>query len=262
MEHVTANMPGTEMLEQKPQECAKHGAFIAKRLRFGKDAMQLSSCPECSREAYQADKLAAEVRNQAERRDARIASALRGCGIPARFKNASFENYRTEQAGQQRAHRICHAYARNFDEARKTGQCLILAGTMGTGKTHLACSIMAHLIPLGHTALYTGVLDAIKRIRATWAPDAKETEHAVMAELRNVDLLVLDEIGVQFGTEAEATQTFEIINNRYMDMKPTLILTNVFASDLGRVIGERTLDRLRENGGALVPFDWDSSRGK
>ncbi len=232
------------------------------RLRIGGRDMPLQICPECRKEQDLKERDAELARMAAERKQARIDTIIRRSGIPERFKQRRFENYGVECEGQARALQICQDYARDFDVIRKTGQSLILAGMKGTGKTHLACSIANHLMPLGFSALFIGALDAIKRIRATWSRDSQETELQVMQAFRDVDLLILDEIGVQFGTDAELTQIFEIINSRYMDMKPTLILTNVFADGLERIIGERTLDRLRENGGRLVPFDWESYRSK
>lgn len=251
-----------EILGAKAVECERHGGYMAKLIRISGRDMPQQMCPECRKEQDIKDRDAALAQLAAERRQTRIEQILKRSGIPERFKGRRFENYEVNCDGQMKALRVCEGYVRDFDVVRKTGQSLILAGLKGTGKTHLACSIANYLMPLGYSALFLGAMDAIRRIRATWSRDSHETELQVMQALRNVDLLILDEVGVQFGTEAELTQIFEIINNRYLDMKPTVILTNVFADDLARIIGERTLDRLREHGGRLVPFDWESYRSK
>ena len=75
------------------------------------------------------------------------------------------------------------------------------------------------------------------------------------------DLLILDEVGVQFGSDAEKLILFEIINTRYQDMKPTILISNLTLVELGKYIGERVVDRMREGGGAILSFDWDSYRG-
>lgn len=253
---------GLDVVETKAMECSEHGAYLAKRVRWGGREMPLQPCPECRKAENDRERSAELAKMDAERRQARIDAIMRRSGIPERFKARRFENYVAENDGQRRALQSCEQYAREFDDVRKIGRCLILAGNPGTGKTHLACSIANHLMPLGRSALFIGALDAIKRIRATWARDSDETELQVMRAFREVDLLILDEVGTQFGTEAEMTQVFEIINGRYMDVKPTVVLTNVFHDKLEAVIGHRSLDRLRENGGRLVPFEWDSYRSK
>ena len=40
------------------------------------------------------------------------------------------------------------------------------------------------------------------------------------------DLLILDEVGVQFGSETEKMILFEIINGRYEQLKPTIVISN------------------------------------
>ena len=52
-----------------------------------------------------------------------------------------------------------------------------------------------------HTAPYTSAIDAVRMIRNTWRRDSERTETQVLDMLAGVDLLVLDEVGVQYGTE-------------------------------------------------------------
>ena len=73
------------------------------------------------------------------------------------------------------------------------------------------------------------------------------------------DLLILDEVGVQFGSETEKMILFEIINGRYEQLKPTIVISNL-ADALTDYLGERVVDRLREGGGRMLIFDWPSYR--
>jgi DNA replication protein DnaC len=74
-----------------------------------------------------------------------------------------------------------------------------------------------------------------------------------------VPLLVLDEIGVQYGTDGEQTIIFDILDRRYRDMRPSVLLTNQDKAGLKTFIGERAYDRLTETC-RWVPFDWPSYR--
>ena len=75
-------------------------------------------------------------------------------------------------------------------------------------------------------------------------------------------MLILDEVGVQFGSETEENLLFDIINTRYEDRKPTILISNLDGAGVKKYLGERAFDRIREDGGKLIPFTWSSYRGK
>ena len=50
------------------------------------------------------------------------------------------------------------------------------------------------------------------------------------------------------------------MNERYLQLKPTVIISNLGAQDIKQAIGEPAFDRLREGGGKVVSFDWGSYR--
>jgi len=72
-------------------------------------------------------------------------------------------------------------------------------------------------------------------------------------------LLVLDEIGVQYGTDGEQTILFDVLDRRYRDLKPSILLTNQDKAGFKQYIGERVFDRLTETS-KWVAFDWQSYR--
>ena len=74
------------------------------------------------------------------------------------------------------------------------------------------------------------------------------------------DLLIIDEIGVQSGTDNERNILFEIVNGRYENVRPTIIISNRDVKEVAELISERSVDRITE-GGAIIPFNWESSRG-
>lgn len=97
-------------------------------------------------------------------------------------------------------------------------------------------------------------------MKSSWNKNAEESEEQVMRTYIAPNLLVIDEIGVQFGSEAEKIILFEIINERYEAMKPTILISNLSQQELGAYVGERIVDRMREGGGAMIAFDWESYR--
>lgn len=142
------------------------------------------------------------------------------------------------------------------------GRCLILCGRPGTGKTHLGCAIATSVARSNRRALYTTVVELVRRVRSTWSDGARESEAEVLKEIENLHLLVLDEVGAHLGGNAELVQLGEIVDLRYRANRPTLVISNYPFNELGKYLGDRAVDRLRENGGKVVPFDWASHRGK
>jgi DNA replication protein DnaC len=102
----------------------------------------------------------------------------------------------------------------------------------------------------------------IRKLRSCWDRAAPRKEADVLSDLCKLDVLVLDEVGVQFGRDSEIVQLTEVLDLRYRDIKPTLLISNVPYRDLGQFVGERIVDRIRENGGKVLIFDWESRRGQ
>jgi len=100
----------------------------------------------------------------------------------------------------------------------------------------------------------------IRKVKSTWDRNAEMTEEDVIRVYCQKDLLIIDEVGVQFGTDAEKIILFEIINERYAQMLPTILISNLTESELSNYIGERIIDRMKEGQGAVIKFDWDSYR--
>ena len=54
---------------------------------------------------------------------------------------------------------------------------------------------------------------------------------------------------------------FEIINERYESRQPTILISNLSLTEVKQYLGDRIFDRMREDGGKYISFDWDSYRG-
>jgi DNA replication protein DnaC len=240
-------------LSTATHHCQRHGDYEAQGIVILGTA-NWSGCPKCIDEA--------EVKEQREEQDRKLASRLEKAGIPKRFADKDFSNYRVEHPGQTRALMTTKAYAADFGSQKLDGRCLILTGHAGTGKTHLAMAIVKAVLRQGFSARYTTVYECIERIRETWRPDSPQREREVVKLFTEVDLLVLDEVGVQYGKESEQVEMFKILNKRYEGVRPTVVISNLEAEDVSRYLGGRAFDRLRENDGKVVAFDWESERGK
>ena len=182
-------------------------------------------------------------------------------GIPRRFLNRTFASYSAATAAQQQALEVCRAYADGFEQMRERGGGLLLLGGPGTGKTHLACAILCAVISAGHTGLFLTLSEGLRLIRSTYAPGASRSEAQVFEALTRPDLLVLDEVGVAIGNDAKRrAMLFDVLNARYGEMRPTILIGNLTAAEMEQYLGERIMERLMDLGSIMVPFTWSSYR--
>lgn len=264
---MIAIIEGLEATETRTAQCEMHGEFES-QCYFGR---VWTGCPVCTAEKAEAQRREAETREREARRAA-WEQKIGGSGIPDRFRDRTLASYVAETLGQKRALSFAVEYADDFAQAVRTGKSAVFLGRPGTGKTHLSIGIALRILEQGRTVLFTSVFRAIRRIKETWRKGSEESESAAIACFTQPDLLILDEVGQQFGSETEKLMLFDVLNERYEKRRPTLLLANVPLDDYesaGRVnpglksfLGDRVMDRLREDGGEFIVFDWDSDRGR
>jgi DNA replication protein DnaC len=243
--------------------CEQHGDYTAATtvttFSPGQQHKWTTGCPTCEEERRQRCEREEAERADRKRRE-RIADKRKKANIPARFAGATFENYIASTGGQERALSVAQSYAHQYDSIRKTGSSLTFCGGPGCGKTHLACAIANQLLNLEGDVIYTQAIELVRAIRDTWRPHSTKSETEVINSYRNTGLLIVDEIGVQFGAEAEKNQMFDVLDGRYREMRPSLIVSNLSEKALQDCLGPRVFDRLMETGSTVVTFNWGSYR--
>lgn len=238
--------------------CPEHGEYAA---IISKHKEGPSGCPACA-EARQREKDAEDQKALMAKLAAdRLANKLGAALIPTRFRDRSFEGYQAAEPKQVKALTMCREYAENFAEHFKAGRCLLLLGNVGTGKTHLATAIANHIIrTTTATAVYRTVGGILQHIKGSYDRDSEYSEAEAYAAYVKPSLLIIDEVGATKPTDFELATLFAIINGRYEEQLPTVVVSNLSAQELPGALGERCVDRLRECGGIAVGFGWQSAR--
>ena len=256
MQHSGKDKQVKGSVEGSHAHCPKHGPYEQKVLSMfpGRDPIK-SRCPKCEAEAQAEREAKAEMEAEFER-EHRRAQLSRGSGIPKRFAGKTLDDYIAKSEGQIAALQFAKRFAMSDNPERS----MILCGKPGTGKTHIACAIGLQTIHRCMSVKFATVLGAVRTVKDTYRRDSQISESEALRELQAPDLLILDEVGIQVGSEHEKMLVFEIINDRYAQCRPTILISNLNEKDLTEYLGERLVDRFRE-GGAVIPFDWESHRG-
>ncbi|HGU6442277.1 TPA: ATP-binding protein [Citrobacter amalonaticus] len=188
---------------------------------------------------------------------ARAEKIMGRSGIQELHRNCTFANYKVDvnSDSQRKAFTLAKSYAQNFGAGFAS---FVFSGKPGTGKNHLAAAICNQLLKVGKSVLVVTIPDLMLRVRECY--DGGQSEASLLDELCRVDLLVLDEVGIQRGSSGEKVILNQVIDRRLSSMRPVGVLTNLNYDGLLDALGARVIDRLQMDGGMWVNFDWGSYR--
>lgn len=239
------------------ETCPKHGQYTAIYIA-PRDIW--TTCPVCSQE--ERDKENAELSRKVAQQqiDAAAERLLGQAAIPLRFKNRTLDNFDTDTEEQAKALKTCRAFVERWERVKENGKCLVMIGKPGTGKTHLAVGIAQELIKQGNSAIYTRASSIVQAVKETFG-NRDKTERQVYENFASPDLLIIDEIGRQYGTDAEKHMLFEVINSRYEQCKPIIVISNLEPGAFLEYMGQAVISRLQEGGATLI-FQGEDMRMK
>lgn len=131
----------------------------------------------------------------------------------------------------------CISYANGF--GAKSGS-LFMLGNTGLGKTLLCSCIAKKVIEKGYTVIFRSALNVFED---ALAEHYGKRDGNTLDELDKADLLILDDLGSEFGNQSDPI-LYEIINSRINLCKPTIITSNLSIQQLNNRYNERIISRL------------------
>lgn len=210
-----------------------------------------------------------EQRKEFEEKQKRFRELQDNSLLSERYKGISFDTTDLERDKSFLiAYNRCKKYCEVSAEVYKTGKGIYLFGQSGTGKSHLMACMVNELSKQNYTCLFTNFFKIIQTIHKTFSRGAY-AESTFLNKLQTIDFLFIDDLGterVQKDGEDNWTQerVYDILNDRYNAMKPTIFSSNLSKAELitKRGFMAKTVDRIREMApaGATMEIKGDTYR--
>jgi len=145
--------------------------------------------------------------------------------IPLRYSDCSFSTFR-DPKGTGSIYWALMKAKMLVNEYPAVEKGLLLMGSVGVGKTHLAVAILKGLTEKGVQGLFCEFGSLLKQIQDSYNPISQTSELRVLAPVYQAEVLVLDELGSTVPTDWVRDTMYQIINKRYNDRKLTIFTTN------------------------------------
>jgi DNA replication protein DnaC len=183
---------------------------------------------------------------------------LQRAAIPARYEHCSLDSFNSAYPGADRSLAAAQMQVRGFAANYPLdSRGLILVGSIGAGKTHLAVgALKAVIADRGAQGLFCDYRELLRLIQNSYNPQVFTTELEILNPVMNAEVLVLDDLGAIRPSEWVWDTVSLVLNSRYNNMRTTIITTNYPAlppgagglreETLGDRIGERMRSRLVE----------------
>jgi DNA replication protein DnaC len=158
---------------------------------------------------------------------------LKQANIPTRYQHCTLTDFLAYNDSLKRAVEYALKVIADFPiRSTERDRGLLLIGAPGVGKTHLAVAMLSECIRKGGVGRFYTVIDLMGLLRSTYAGQDNTTESAVLRDVTEADIVVLDELGRERATEWRDEMLHLIVNARYSNRRPTLFTTNFDVGDI------------------------------
>lgn len=147
------------------------------------------------------------------------------------------------------------SWGKNFNMLKAmvgTGTLSLIIGIRGCGKTQLAVGLLKHAAHSGYSPLYCTAARIGIELRSAFTKDGNGvTEKSILKKFTAPRVLVIDEFGKSNESGYQDVVMFELLNQRYNEMKDTFLLSNHASTELTAHLGASLLSRIQECGGVV-----------
>jgi DNA replication protein DnaC len=196
-------------------------------------------------------------------RPARIASArtrsLEG-RIPRRYQGVSFDRPPVSDLARTAPEQVrtVRRYIGSIEANLDSGRGMWIQGDVGTGKTTLAMLVSKSALDAGRSVAIYSLPRLLNLLR-----EAMNSEGGLldfMDRLTAVDVLHIDDLGAEKSSDWVLEQLYSIVNARYESERAIIATTNLMPDELSEALGQRTVSRLVEICGDLIPLYGEDKR--
>ena len=185
------------------------------------------------------DKFYEAWKEDADIRRAERAERLRKeSNLGIRFSRRTFDTF--DESRDKDAYQKCLNYAEHYNDSERN--CLLIVGGYGSGKTHLVASIANKLMDNGVPCLFDTFDGHLNKLKMEFSGG----KSVYLEQMKNIDMLVLDDIGKEKETDWSRSIMFTVINYRYEHMLPIMMTTNLNSDALKAYLGGAVWSRLCE----------------
>lgn len=187
----------------------------------------------------------ADERAQAEQRDAEFKNNLEARWITDGFHDPSYlkPTFSDDDGAFPKLTAVCQKYVDRWPEMLENGMGLLLYGGVGGGKSFLAGCVCNELLKKQASVCATSFPRVLNVLQNSM------DKQKALDRLARYQCVLLDDFGVERGTEYAQEQLFAVVDARYRAKRPTIITTNLSLNDLENpqnLAYSRIFDRLLE----------------
>ncbi len=157
----------------------------------------------------------------------------------------TFDNFSLEPPGgltPEELGTLKEVYQQVRRYAEQPSGWLFFQGSFGSGKTHLAAAVANYRLAQGDHVMFVTAPDLLDHLRSAYAPSSEIEYDELFERVREVPLLILDDLGAESSTPWAQEKLYQLINHRYQNKLPTVLTTNRDPTEIEPRIRSRILD--------------------
>lgn len=171
----------------------------------------------------------------------KITRSMRLSGVGNHFKNKKLDDLKVNE----KLYAECVRYAKSWKEMKEKGFGFFFWGNVGAGKTHAAAAMANHLMQEKLVeVLFLNMPSTVTRVKKTFDSPVKNEDKKIFDRMKEVELLIIDDLGVEKLSDWLSDQIYQIIDHRWQNHKPMIITSNQSLDDLGAYYKPQVISRI------------------